>query len=601
MKNISILFASLAAILCLAACNKEQDIATEDPQGEEFATITFTAEKADGDTKTAINVEGKSSVSYLWTDEDLENIRLYEVTKDGFTESLSSVTIKKKTLTDDKKTLTISATVSEAREYTFRAILANTMTETVPCVKKEQAPTDKSFDPTADVLVSDDMTVTVEEKTMTINHETVTVYSGANNLQMTFQHPVTINKMTLKNLEPGKAVQTVTITSDSKNLAGRVGAIISSSLSNYESNTITLSYGDGLTVPDTGDFPVYFVSLPSTGNSLTVTATTTDGTTFTKSFAEGKTIDFTAGHFSKFALAYPNAISISSVDYVASTDTYTINYSVSPATGMKVNASADVDWITDIDNSTAGVVTFKATGQDYEQAPTFNLPEAVVTLSLPATTSKTVRVSRASGPASFRYYFDNTSWAGDLYVCMADQDHQRNFTFSDNIHNNWNDVDYYWPSTQNYRTYNVALDGDDYLGVLLTYGGSSEDVKMGAKTKYGLTNISQVGIDAGRIYGKEDLSYVSLTLPNSYGGATFGWLADEVDSYNWSSISSMAYREYFKPGTDPRVQKCFYFSTGKVDEVFRDYAYVQFEASCRSGSICVHYVDVVADGYIIID
>jgi len=83
MKNISILFASLAAILCLAACNKEQDIATEDPQGEEFATITFTAEKAGGDTKTAINVEGTSSVSYLWTDEDLDNIKLYEVTKNG--------------------------------------------------------------------------------------------------------------------------------------------------------------------------------------------------------------------------------------------------------------------------------------------------------------------------------------------------------------------------------------------------------------------------------------------------------------------------------------------------------------------------------------
>ena len=64
-----------AAAFTFSSCQKEQSI--EQPSGK-LVTVTFTAEKAGLDTKTAA-VEGEKEVSFVWTDEDVANIKLFTV------------------------------------------------------------------------------------------------------------------------------------------------------------------------------------------------------------------------------------------------------------------------------------------------------------------------------------------------------------------------------------------------------------------------------------------------------------------------------------------------------------------------------------------
>ena len=69
-----------ATAFAFTACQKEQATKDELPTGK-LVTISFSAEKVGVDTKTAA-VEGATDVSYIWTDEDIANIKLFTV-EDG--------------------------------------------------------------------------------------------------------------------------------------------------------------------------------------------------------------------------------------------------------------------------------------------------------------------------------------------------------------------------------------------------------------------------------------------------------------------------------------------------------------------------------------
>ena len=282
-----------AAAFTFSSCQKEQSI--EQPSGK-LVTVTFTAEKAGLDTKTAA-VEGEKEVSFVWTDEDVANIKLFTVgEKDDDLTPVANPTVTK--VSDTK--LTISAQVAPNATYNFKAILSGKWTGDgiKPRLSDSQSPSATNFDPMADVLMSDAMEVVVGDAEE--GEETV----ATSDLEMVFRRKIVVNKMTLKNMAEGEAIDKVVITAD-KEIAGYFFADTGNAKG--DKKIITLNYGKAVTVPAGGQFPVYFTTIPGKEYSLTVEVTT-DQFVYTKSFAEGKTIDFNLGQFTKFNLALPAGV-----------------------------------------------------------------------------------------------------------------------------------------------------------------------------------------------------------------------------------------------------------------------------------------------------
>lgn len=308
MKKIFyILFIIAVSAITFSSCQKEKAIL---PNGK-LVTVSFTAEKAGSDTRTAAN-EGESKVTYIWTDEDIANIKLFSITTETttneqeeeiVTEVVTEISSPIITKVSDTQ-LTISAEVEGNKTYTFRAILCDPASYTgsgsnygsrKPKTKASQSPDGISnFDPTADILISDDKVVTVGEDD-----------SDTGDMLLTFNRKVVINKMTLKNIGAGEKVSKVVITGTKDILGYWKGDSMSG-----QSDVITLNYNN--VEPSEGLFPVYFVSMPQTGVSLTVDVTT-DQNTYSKSFAEGRSIDLNLGQFTKFNVALPAGTPVSTI------------------------------------------------------------------------------------------------------------------------------------------------------------------------------------------------------------------------------------------------------------------------------------------------
>ena len=286
-----------ATAFAFTACQKEQATKDEIPTGK-LVTISFSAEKVGVDTKTAA-VEGETDVSYIWTAEDIANIKLFTVEEGSLASEVDSPVITK--VSDTK--LKISATVAANATYTFRAILCDPSSYTnngddytarKPRIKTNQRPNGTSnYDPTADILVSDDKKVTVGEE------ETTT-----GDMLLSFRRQVVVNKMTLKNLVEGEKVSKVVVKSD-KNLTGYLN---DGSMSG-QSKELTLNYSD-IAVPASGQFVVYFITMANAGQTLTVEVTT-DQNTYSKNFT--KPIDFNLGEFTKFGVFLPAGTPISNL------------------------------------------------------------------------------------------------------------------------------------------------------------------------------------------------------------------------------------------------------------------------------------------------
>ena len=163
MKKVFYLASAAMAFLSLFSCQKE----VNSHDAENLVTVSFSAEKV-GDTKTAA-VEGQSSASYIWTNEDIANIKLFTVSTSTDpdtnveTTTLTEVSDPVVTKVSDTK-LTIAASVEGNATYTFRAVLCDPASYTgsgdnystrKPKSKASQTPDDNSnYDPTADILIS---------------------------------------------------------------------------------------------------------------------------------------------------------------------------------------------------------------------------------------------------------------------------------------------------------------------------------------------------------------------------------------------------------------------------------------------------------------
>lgn len=283
-KSLLFGFAALAA-LAFSACQKEVTV-----NEKEMVTVTLTAQKPGDETRTAA-VEEDSKVSYVWTDEDKANLKVFVVGKDAEgKETLIEVTDRTVAISSDNKVLTVTATV-EAGSKLRTAVASAWTSGNKPKINVNQSPKTDNFDPGADVLVAEDVTV-----------------DGLDEALLDFSRPAAMNKMTLKNLVAGEKIHEITITSD-KTLVGYYenGAMKGQTTGG---NSLTLSY-DNIEVGENGEFPVYFVAMPNEGNSLTVVVKS-DQFVYTKSFG---TVNFTVGKFSKFGVKLPAGEPVVDTDY----------------------------------------------------------------------------------------------------------------------------------------------------------------------------------------------------------------------------------------------------------------------------------------------
>ncbi len=357
MKKFLYFSAVISAVFAFSACQKEISV-IEEP--EELVTITFTADKV-AETKTAAN-EGANSVSYIWTEGDENRIKLFIVGTETVIQN--EVEVEKEVLTEvanatatiDYSTnkMSITASVAPNATYTFRAVFCDpdsytgsgtNYDERKPKIKTEQYPDGtKSFDPSADILVTDDMEVAVGAASE--GGETATTGS----MLMTFHRKVVINKMTLKNLLAGELVEKVVITSLTN--GGDIQGYLLNGEMAGQSKSITIKYPGGLEVAEGGQFPVYFVSMAASGIALKIDVTT-DQNTYSKSFASGKSISLNLEQFTRFGFALPEGVPVTELangDYFITNDTGT--YAASAYANGNNNLNNPIVITVDEDNET---------------------------------------------------------------------------------------------------------------------------------------------------------------------------------------------------------------------------------------------------------
>lgn len=280
------MFAAIA--LAFTACNKEAD-STQNDGGKHAVTVTIGKQV---DTKTAF---GDTEGTYVWSDGDAAYLHVYENNAEGEITDFS--------LSGDNKVATLTVTFANASgPYTYTAKFAKEMSGSKnPYVQPTQSPTATSFDPTADVLIS-------KETEDLSNLETRPA-----SLTFTMGRVVTVNKLTLTNLEEGEIIDKVEISLD-QTLYGYVSP---DSNGGYKCTNggkkLTIIYNNdtassGL-VPDDGSFPVYFVSAPVSAAGIESVVVTTDKNVYTKAgnteatdpFYQ-KTITFAIGNMTRFAM-----------------------------------------------------------------------------------------------------------------------------------------------------------------------------------------------------------------------------------------------------------------------------------------------------------
>ena len=192
------------------------------------------------------------------------------------------------------KVLTITASVPESS--TLRAIVASEWTgkegddTRKPKIKSIQNPLTDNFDPTADILVSEDEVIPEGETEIEAS--------------LIFNRPVTVNKMTLKQLVEGEKIHKVVIASD-QNLTG----YYTGSAMSGQTKELTLKFED-VAVGSNGEFPVYFIAIPNNGQTLTVTVYS-DQNTYTKTFG---TVNLSNGKFTQFGVKLEGC-AVEDVDY----------------------------------------------------------------------------------------------------------------------------------------------------------------------------------------------------------------------------------------------------------------------------------------------
>lgn len=266
MKKINILTLTLLFLLGFASCQKAEINQNDD---QKTHTVTFIAGAPE--TKTTVSIDGNTA-KFAWTKDDESRFTVYE---NGIAASENETTGD---LGEDGK-MTIMATFEgEAPKSPSYQALYNT------AVKSTQKAYNL-YDETSDVLVSDILNGS---------------YHEALSYPFRFKRESAIAKMTLKGLDEGVFVNSVTIESD-KAIAGTYD--LNSASFTSTSNKITIETLSEITSKEA---TIWFATIPVEGAIFTITATTVDNDenvvgTYSKTFT--KTIRLTRGDVTSFGVA----------------------------------------------------------------------------------------------------------------------------------------------------------------------------------------------------------------------------------------------------------------------------------------------------------
>ncbi len=280
MKKLVYTLTAIAALL--SSCVKSAD---EQIVVEKSSTVTIEALAAESRTY----IEG-TEIRWAERGEQLNIIYF----ADESTTRRQSATHEDYTITNNCAEFTADITTTDgATKYTFGAFYPYAYKSTTSSVNltvpQEQTPTESSYDPKADILVSENPVVTE---------------SVPSKISFKFARMVAFAKMTLVGIPAGEKIEKVVFSSVAKP-AGAVefkvqeqGTLENAKwYNNYED--ITLNLG-GRTA--TGEDVVWFVTVPTdlSGTSFTVTVAT-DRANYTKSVdLAGKTLNFERADVAQF-------------------------------------------------------------------------------------------------------------------------------------------------------------------------------------------------------------------------------------------------------------------------------------------------------------
>ena len=305
MKNrLAYLFLGIFGLVGLASCESQ----LEDVPSVKTRTVFFSSVEKDAATRTGITIENKV-VTPDWRKTKAANVHLFETGNDGGVSTGEDVeiTVASDNLTASFKadfpaewTIIVDPTEPTEEEtkgggtkaasnapYTYSAVVAQKSGESfiVPSVQYPDAET--LIDPDADFLIG------YSKKSYGDPHD----YTE-NVVDLYFDRPVALSRITVTNFEEGEKVKSVTIKAQS----GLTGSAAYNAIDfenakvtftpGTESGTIELSYGNGIDIEADGTFEAYFVSLPG-AITITELAVATDKYNYVKTIEGGKEFTFT--------------------------------------------------------------------------------------------------------------------------------------------------------------------------------------------------------------------------------------------------------------------------------------------------------------------
>ena len=253
------------------------------------------------ETKTiAVEVAADNSRTYfdgeqiLWA-ESGEQLNIIYFADDS-TSRRQSATHTDYSLVDNRAQFTADFTTTDgATKYTFGAFYPYAYKSTTSSISlyslTEQTPTENSYDPAGDILVSKEPTV---------------VYGTPDKVQFTFARLVAFAKMTLKGINAGEKIEKIVFSSPAKP-AGAVTVKVHEAgtldnavwYNNYED--ITLNMGNRVA---TGEDTVWFTTVPTdlSGSSFKVTVVTDKNNYIKEVDLTGKTLTFERANIAKFTV-----------------------------------------------------------------------------------------------------------------------------------------------------------------------------------------------------------------------------------------------------------------------------------------------------------
>ena len=286
MKRIvNILVLVAVAAMGFTACQKEIQ-GEVNPKGD---TVTVNLVAASADTKTSVDTSGDVPV-FAWG--ETETFAVLEQT-----DALAEATAVTYTNEEGKAKIAAEFAVNAGKgEYKYVAVYpksgyvsASSVSEATLALPAAQTMADGSYDPDADLMVSEVVAATAQP---------------AEAQMVRFTRLAAVVKMSLKNfgVELGDKVQTVTFAADGKAIAGQVVADLADP-HGFVAGAETVS---SVTVATESAGDVYFTALPAVleaGDTYTVTVITEKKLYVKKgTVPEGKTLEFAAGMVTRFGV-----------------------------------------------------------------------------------------------------------------------------------------------------------------------------------------------------------------------------------------------------------------------------------------------------------